>query len=191
MPLPNNEKLLEFCSHFSTRLKKTLFHFLGGEFNNINLNYLGCYLDAISVGLDCPTNYSILKEEALNAFFHYISTYPKSKNIQMVNSVFESIYKDDRGINQHTKNNDERFYNILNFIEMFRITLIDQKEDALSSAITRAIDNALEITRPHAITTFKQADAAGYIISKRLNLLEKNIDYKANTGLFSHLRAYP
>jgi hypothetical protein len=109
----------------------------------------------------------------------------------MVNPVFESICKDDRGINQHTKDNDGRFYNILNLLEMFRMTLIDQQEDTLSSAITRVIDNALEIIRPHAITTFKQANAAEYIISKRLNLLEKNIDYKTNSILFSHLRAYP
>jgi hypothetical protein len=186
-----NAKLLEFSNHFFSLLKKALFHLWGDEFNKINLNYLGCYLDLISVGLDCPTNYSILREEAINAFFHYISSYPKSEIVQMVNSVFESICKDDRGINQHTKDNDERFYNILNFLEMFRMTLIDQKEDTLSSAITRVIDNALEIIRPHAITTSKQANAAEYLISKRLNVLEKNIDYKINASLFSHLRAYP
>jgi hypothetical protein len=54
-----NTRLLEFSNHFFSLLKKTLFHLWGDEFNNINLNYLGYYLDAISVGLDCPTNFSL------------------------------------------------------------------------------------------------------------------------------------
>ena len=159
--LKNNNRidtsLVEFSNQFFGLLKKSLFCLWRGEFqqkNEINLNYMGYYLDAISVGLDCPTNYLILKETALNVIFYYISSYPKSTLLPLVNSVFESIQKDDRGINQHEENHENRFYNILKLLEMFRLTLTDQQESTLSSSITQVIDNALEITRPNTIKTF-------------------------------------
>ena len=68
---------------------------------------------------------------------------------------------------------------------MFRLTLTDQQESTLSSSITQVIDNALEITRPHAIKTFKQASGAGNLINKRLDSLERQIHYKNSYALCS------
>jgi hypothetical protein len=185
-----NAGLFEFSNQFSELIKSSLASLWSNEFpvnNAVNLNYLDYYVDAFSSGLDCPTNYSILRDEMLDLLRGYIATYPKSVFLSLVTPFFESIYYDNKGINQHTKNAEQRFFNLLKLMDMFRATLIDEKEDRLSSAITHLIDMALEIIRPHVITTFKQANEAGNIITTRLNNLEKHIEHRKSAELFFSL----
>jgi hypothetical protein len=90
---------IKMSDQFNHQLKIMVQATLSGEIpsiNNVNLNYLDYYLDAVSVGLDCPTNYSILKEQALNLLYFYMYKNEKVDTPRLAASLFESIQCDDR-----------------------------------------------------------------------------------------------
>jgi hypothetical protein len=144
------DDFVDMVQGFFYQLKIILHGKLGGEiknYNDINLNYIGYYLDAISAGLDCPENYMILKEQVLNLLNYHIHCYPKNPINRIIQPVFESINNDSKGINQHAETSEERFNNILKLLDELRMSLSDKHAKPLLSNLTAVIDNAMEYTR--------------------------------------------
>jgi hypothetical protein len=137
------------------------------------------------VGLDCPTNYSILKEQALNLLYFYMYKNEKVDTPSLAASLFESIQCDDRGINQHAKDDNQRFYNIVNLLNLLQYTLILKNDQGFLSKITSILNNALETTDKKIVDSLQTVNAG-------LKILEKKMDQKNEIIVpLPLIRAYP
>jgi hypothetical protein len=179
---------IKMSDQFNHQLKIMVQAALSGEISsidNVNLNYLDYYLDAVSVGLDCPTNYSILKEQALNLLYFYMYKNEKVDTPSLAASLFESIQCDDRGINQHAKDDNQRFYNIVNLLNLLQYTLILKNDQGFLSKITSILNNALETTDKKIVGSLQTVNAG-------LKILEKKMDQKNEIIVpLPLIRAYP
>lgn len=147
-----DDEFVAFSKKFKTTLKSTLSSLYHGYFKSmdeVNLNYLTYYLDALSNGMASPTNYDCFRNEIIVLLRQYINKYPHGLLFPLVNAVFNTVYQDNKSINLYATNMGERFLNILKFINPLRHSLINDKDNSLLPQLTEIMDKALDVTRPN------------------------------------------
>ena len=125
--------------------------------NEINLNYLNYYLDALSSGLEFPSNYDILKNEITTILCNYVACNDQYPIIQLIKPFMESINNADHGINKHAKCLTEKFNNLATFIKLFQVIPALQKH-----ALSGRINNVLSRTQQIVVLT-KNSSPIGYL----------------------------
>ena len=145
---PINRKFITLKRHFLIALKNishSIFVIKIVNNHDINLNYLIYYLDAVSCGLECPTNYGILKEQVLNALYHHVHYHSKNIWNPLLILAMDSIENDIHGINQHADNNREKFNNLVKLLIALESMLIEKQDDVLLPILRKILYQALEI----------------------------------------------
>jgi hypothetical protein len=148
-----NKEYKKFLTAFSASLKR-LAKVLFPHNTGINLTYLTYYILCAETGLDIPSNYYLLKTEALGVLNYYLNKSQDNDMKTFILPIKEAIESDEKSLNLRAKNISQKFLNILKFINVLRYFLINVEEASLLPCITEVLDRALGIIRPYASRVF-------------------------------------
>ncbi|MEO8402598.1 MAG: hypothetical protein ABI597_12565, partial [Gammaproteobacteria bacterium] len=147
----------EFIATFSMLHSciRSLMHeyFTVKDINELNINYLGELAAYRETGMAYPTRFNLLKQEVLDVLNCYIKPRSHSNLNILLQAAIETLQNDNIGINSCADSHLQKFINLLKWLDLFRLMLIDQEKRILLLPVTRSIDRALGIIRPDSHRT--------------------------------------
>jgi hypothetical protein len=165
-------KLSETLKLFVMSLSQKSF----GSISSVKIYYFPYYLDSLAVGMDCATNTSILKEELIQSLYRHLKFYSYGAIAQLINSLIDTIKEDQKSINLYAVSDDEKFANILRFVNPLRLKLIERDDKILLPDLQCIMNKALEITLVNECNNQNKIEVVPDVIHYKLCLLLKDFD---------------
>lgn len=142
--MKDDQLLKEFYPAFYRKFKTIIGLFFS---DNLNLCYLEYYILCREKYTNVPSNYTILKMETVSTFKAQLKLCEDKETRKILLAAMDTIQNDSRGVNFYANNSEQRFVNLLKFLDTMRLVLADRREQVVFPVVTNLIERGLGIVR--------------------------------------------